>query len=68
MPSDEKPARQVKLYLSYRRSGRKLSEIGGRFGTGLSGVTQASKRIGVKAEKDKKFGTILKRIEKSIVL
>jgi len=68
MPSDEKLARQVKLYFCHRFSGRKLIEIGSRFSMGLSGVTQASKRIGLRAEKDKKFGKILKRIEKNIIM
>jgi hypothetical protein len=67
-PSDKKLARQVKLYFCHRYSGRKLKEIGGRFGIGLSGVTRASNRISLKAEKDKKIGKILKRIEKNIVL
>jgi REP element-mobilizing transposase RayT len=67
-PSDKKLARQVKLYFCHRYSGRKLKEIGSRFGIGLSGVTRASNRISLKAEKDKKIGKILKRIEKNIVL
>ena len=67
-PSDKKLARQVKLYFCHRYSGRKLKEIGGRFGIGLSGVTRASNRIRLKAEKDKRIGKILKRIEKNIVL
>jgi REP element-mobilizing transposase RayT len=67
-PSDKKLARQVKLYICHRYSGRKLKEIGDRFGIGLSGVTQASNRIYLKAEKDKKIDKILKRIEKNIIL
>jgi hypothetical protein len=35
---------------------------------GLSGVTRASHRISLKAEKDKKLGKLLKRIEKNIIL
>jgi hypothetical protein len=35
---------------------------------GLSGVSQASHRIGLKAGKDKKPGKLLKRIEKNIFL
>ena len=66
--SDEKVARQVKLHLCHRYSGRKLREIGSRYGMGLSGVTQASHRIGLKAEKNKKLGKLLKRIEKNIFL
>ena len=66
--SDEKVARQVKLHLCHRYSGRKLREIGSRYGIGLSGVTRASHRIGLRAEKDKKLGKLLKRIEKNIFL
>lgn len=66
--SNEKVARQVKLHLCHRYSGRKLREIGSRYGMGLSGVTQASHRIGLKAETDKKLGKLLKRIEKNIFL
>ena len=65
---DEKVARQVKLHLCHRYIRRKLREIGSRYGIGLSGVTQASYRIGLKAEKDKKIGKLLKRIEKNIFL
>ena len=68
LQSDEKVARLVKLHLCHRYSGRKLREIGNRYGIGLSGVTQASYRIGLKAEKDKKLDKILKRIEKNILL
>jgi len=53
-PSDKKLARQVKLYFCHRYSGRKLKEIGDRFGIGLSGVTRANDRICLKAGKDKK--------------
>jgi len=68
LPSDEKLARQVKLYFCHRYSGRKLREIGSRYCIGLSGVTQASKRVGLQAEKDKNFVKILKRIEEKIIL
>jgi REP element-mobilizing transposase RayT len=66
--SEEKLARQVKLYFCHRYSGRKLSEIGKQFGIGLSGVTQASRRIGLKAKKEKKLGKLLKRIENNLFL
>ncbi len=59
-------ARQIKLYFCHRYSGRKLSEIGKRFGIGLSVVTQASRRIGLKAKKEKKLGKLLKRIENNL--
>ncbi len=68
LPSEKKMARQIKLYFCHRYSGRKLSEIGKRFGIGLSGVTQASRRIGLKTKKDKKLGKLLKRIENNLFL
>jgi hypothetical protein len=68
MGSDEKVARQVKLHLCQRYSGRKIREIESRYAMGLSGVTQASHRTGLKAQKDKKLGKLLKRIEKNIFL
>ena len=35
-----------------------LSDIGKRFGIGLSGVNQASRRRGLKAKKEKKLGKV----------
>ena len=43
--------RPTHLYFCHRYSWRKLSEIGKRFGIRLSGVTQASRRTGLKAKK-----------------
>jgi hypothetical protein len=69
LPSEKKLARQIKLnFFCHRYSGRKLSQIGKRFGIGLSGVTQASRRIGLKAKKKKKLGKLLKRIENNLFL
>lgn len=68
LQSDEKLARQVKLHLYHRYSGMKLRKIGKRFGIGESGVTQASRRIGIKARKDKKLRKIFKMIEIKITL
>jgi len=56
------------LCFCHRYSGRKLSEIVKRFGIGLSGVTQAGRRIGLKAKKEKKLGKLLKRIENNLIL
>lgn len=68
LQSDEKLARQVKLHMCHRHSGMKLKEIGQRFGIGESGVTQASRRISMKAEKDKRLREIVKMIETNISL
>ena len=59
---------QVKLYMCHRFSGMKLREIGKHFGIGESGVTYASHRIGVRAEKDKKLREIIKTVEAKIFL
>ena len=66
LQSDEKLARQVKLHMCHRHSGMKLKEIGQRFGIGEFGVTQASRRISMKAEKNKKLRKIVKTIETNI--
>jgi chromosomal replication initiation ATPase DnaA len=68
LQSDEKMARQVKLHMCHRHSGIKLKEIGQRFGIGESGVTQASRQISMKAEKDKRLREIVKMIETNISL
>ena len=68
LQSDDKLARQVKLYLYHRYSGMKLREIGKRFGIGESGVTQASRRIGIKAGKDKKLRKTVKMIKMKTTL
>jgi hypothetical protein len=68
LQSDKKLARQVKLHTCHRHSGMKLKEIGQRFGIRESGVTQASHRISMKAEKDKRLREIIKMIETNISL
>ena len=60
--SDKKFARQVKLYFSHRYTGLKLKEIGNWYGIGESGVTQASRRVALKVETEKKVSKIIKRI------
>jgi hypothetical protein len=65
---DAKLARQVKLHLCHRYSGKKLREIGKRYGIGESGVTQASRRIGSKARQDTKLRKMIKTIEREIFL
>ena len=65
---DEKLARQVKLYLCHRYSGKKLREIGKRFGVSESGVTQASRRIRLKQKNDKKFGKLITKTAKTLSL
>jgi chromosomal replication initiation ATPase DnaA len=66
LSSEPKLARQVKLNLCHRYSGMKLREIGLRYGLGQSAITQASRRIKLKAGKDKKLRKTVNRIEKMI--
>jgi chromosomal replication initiation ATPase DnaA len=52
---DKVLARNVKMYLCQRYTGKKLKKIGLHFGIGESGVSQACKRVAQKTEKDKKL-------------
>jgi len=64
--SNEKLARQIKLYLSHSYSGRKLREIGARFDVSDSGVTQASRRIRDKQKTDKKLEKLILKMTKKL--
>jgi chromosomal replication initiation ATPase DnaA len=66
--SEKKLSRQVKLHLCHRLSGMKLKEIGRYFDMGESGVTHASRRVGIKAARDEKLRETIKTIESKIVL
>ena len=66
LSSEAKLARQVKLNLCHRYSGLKLREIGLQFGVGQSAITQASRRIKLKAGTDRKLRKTVNRIEKMI--
>jgi vacuolar-type H+-ATPase subunit I/STV1 len=65
---DKVLARNVKMYLCQRYTGKKLKEIGLHFGIGESGVSQACRRISQKIEKDKKLKKNIIRLEKQINL
>ena len=47
--------KRLQLYLCHRYSGKRLKEIGDYFGIGVSGVSQASRRVGMQIENDKGF-------------
>ena len=68
LESDEKLARQLKLFLCHRYSGMKLREIGDRFSVGESAVTQASRRIQLKLKNDKQLNKLILKIEKKLTL
>ena len=65
---DKGLARNVKMYLCQRLTGRKLKEIGLHFGIGESGVSQVCRRVVQKIEKDKKLKKKIARLEKQINL
>jgi len=65
---NEKLARQVKLYLCHCYSGRRLRDIGERFGVSDSGVTQASRRIDDRQKKDKSLKKVILRVVKNLKL
>ena len=56
------------MFLCHRYSGKKLSEIGMRFGVTESAVTQASRRIRDKRHKDKKLEKLILKIVKKLSL
>ena len=61
-------ARNVKMYLCQRYTGKRLKEIGLQFGIGESGVSQACRRVAQRIEKDKKLKKKIVRLEKQINL
>jgi len=60
--------RQVKLYFCHRCSGKKLREIGGRFGISDSGVSQSSRRISDRLESDRTLRSKIRRTGKNLNL
>ena len=65
---DKALARNVKMYLCQRYTGKKLKDIGLHFGIGESGVSQACRRAAQKIEKDKKLKKKIVRLEKQLNL
>jgi REP element-mobilizing transposase RayT len=68
LPKDKVLARNVKMYLCQRYSGKKLKEIGLHLGIGESGVSQASRRVARKIEKDKNLKKKIARLEMQLNL
>jgi len=56
------------MFLCHRYSGKKLSEIGARFGVSESAVSQASRRMRDKQHKDKKLEKLILKIVKKLPL
>ena len=59
-------ARNVKMYLYQRYSGKKLKEIGVHFGVGESRVSQSSRRVAEKIELYRKLERKVAGLEKRI--
>ena len=59
-------ARNVKMYLCQRYLREKLKDIGLHFGIGESGVSQASRRVAQKIDKDKSLKRKIDKIENKI--
>ena len=60
--------RSVSLYLCHRHTGRKLKYIGLHFNIGESAVSQASQRINMKINRNKKLKKKIKSVEKKLNL
>jgi len=56
--------KRVQIYLCHKFSGQKLKDIGYHFGIGLSGVSQASRRVALQIKDDKE---LKKKIDKIIL-
>ena len=56
--------KRVQIYLCHKFSGQKLKDIGLHFGIGVSGVSQASRRVALQIKGDKK---LKKKIDKIIL-
>ena len=65
---DQVLSKRVKLYLCQRYSGKRLKEIGERFGIGESGVSQARRRIRGQIVKDKRIRKMLRDLEEALSL
>ena len=55
--------RNVSLYCCQKYSGAKLKDIGERFGISEAAVSQASRRLALKAETDQQLKKMLDRVE-----
>lgn len=64
MNEDAMLTRRVQLYLCHRFSGKKLKDIGDHFGIGVSGVSQASRRVAIQLTGNKR---LKKKIDKLIL-
>ena len=62
-PGDEKLLRTISIYCCQKYSGAKLKEIGKRFGMSDAAVSQANRRLLLRAVKDRELKLVLSRME-----
>ncbi|MFN2356008.1 MAG: hypothetical protein ABR512_16020 [Desulfopila sp.] len=62
-PVDEKQSRNISIYCCRQHSGAKLKEIGKHFGIRDAAVSQASRRLVLKCEKDQELKKVITRLE-----
>ena len=68
LESNERLARQIKLFVCHSYSGKRLREIGKRFSVSESAVTQASRRTRDKLKNDKKLEKLIMKVVKKLYL
>lgn len=66
MGENRKQARQVGMHLCHKHSGGNLCELGELFNVGISAITEASRLLVKKMEKDKALQNTVKRIKGSL--
>ena len=66
--TDDRLAKQIKLYFCHRYSGLKLKEIGKYFGIGESGVSQTSHRLSDKLKRNKELSKKVAILKKKLKL
>ncbi len=64
--SGVKLLKNIGIYCCHRYSGAKLKEIGDHFGISGAAVSQASRRLVLKAETDPRLKKLIKRLENTL--
>lgn len=68
MGENAKQARQVGMHLCHKYSGVKLRELGALFNVGVSAITEASRLLTRKIEKDKALQDAIKRVKGNLAI
>jgi DNA-directed RNA polymerase specialized sigma subunit len=64
--TEEKFLKNIGIYCCHRYSGAKLKEIGNHFGISSATVSQASRRLMLKAETAPRLKKLIKRLENTL--